>query len=259
MFFVVSKLLSIFLQPLFWLLVMLIWARFTRKEGRRPRLVSLALGFTLLVTNPFLANVAYQIWEVPPVAVESVGGTAPYEVAIVLGGFSSARAELSDRLNFGDSANRLTQALELYHQGKVKKILITGGSAAIVGEKLSEGEAVVRYLERIKFPLEDVIIERKARNTFENATLSAELLTERNLSSVRCLLLTDGFHMRRAVACFEKAGVKVDPFSTSSVEPAFKNLSPNKLIVPSPEGFVRWQKLVKEMVGFVVYRVMGKG
>ena len=115
-----------------------------------------------------------------------------------------------------NSANRLTQALELYHQGRVKRVIVTGGSAAILTKKAGEGEAVERFLERLKFPKEGLLVEGASRNSYENATMSAKLLKEQNVDQEAFLLCTDGWHMRRAVACFEKAGLKVRRFQNSS-------------------------------------------
>ena len=64
--------------------------------------------------------------------------------------------------------------------------------------------------------------------------------------------------MRRAVACFEKAGLKVIPFSTSGERPLFDEPTPNRLLVPDMRGFERWSKLAKEVIGYGVYWVAGK-
>ena len=262
MFFVLSKILSFVIQPLVWLVFVLIWARLTRNERRRQWLLSIALLIVVAGTQPLLINAAYGLWEVPPVAMDSLGegGQADgFEVAIVLGGFGSAERELKDRFNFNASANRLTQALELYHQGIVRKILVTGGSAVIIGEKLNEGEAVERLLRRIGFPAEDLLIESRSRNTHENAVFTATLLREQGIPGSRCLLLTDGFHMRRALGCFETVGVRATAFSTSQSDHPFGSASPAKWLLPDGGGFAKWARLLKELVGSVVYRVSGKG
>ncbi|MDB4480492.1 YdcF family protein [Akkermansiaceae bacterium] len=172
----------------------------------------------VLLTNPFLIRVAYRCWEVNPVEISSLD-KIPYDGAIVLGGFGKENVKFGDRFEFGESANRLTQALELYHTGKVDRIIITGGSAAILTKKRSEGAAVERFLDRLKFPKEGLLVEGASRNSYENAIMTAKLLKEKGADQEAFLLCTDGWHMRRAVACFEKAGLKVIPFSTSGERP----------------------------------------
>ena len=209
------------------------------------------------MTNPFLIRVAYRAWEISPVEIVS-SSEQKYEGAIVLGGFGRENEMFGDRFEFSESANRLTQALELYHQDRVKRVIVTGGSAAILTEKAGEGEAVERFLERLKFPKEGLLVEGASRNSYENATMTAELLKEQGADQEAFLLCTDGWHMRRAVACFEKAGLKVIPFSTSGERPIFDEPTPNRLLVPDMRGFERWSKLAKEMVGYGVYWATGK-
>ena len=257
MFFFLSKLLILLLSPLFWLLVLLLWAGFTKKESRRKRLVSFAFAWAILMTNPLVLRSANRLWQIDRVEISALE-EAPYDCAIVLGGFGEENVQFRDRFDFFQSANRLTQALELHAQGRVKKILITGGSAAVLGEKRSEGLAVERFLERIDFPKEDLLIESRARNTHENAEKTALLLEQEGMSGGRFLLLTDGFHMRRAQACFAKAGLRVDPFSTSGEGPVLRDPTPNRLIVPNSRGFELWQRLAKEVVGLIVYKVTGR-
>ena len=210
-----------------------------------------------MLTNPFLARVAYRVWEISPVEIASLS-EQKYEGAIVLGGFGGENEVFGDRFEFSESANRLTQALELYHQGRVKRVIVTGGSAAILTEKTGEGEAVERFLRRLKFPQEGLLVEGASRNSYENAIMTAELLTKQGADQETFLLCTDGWHMRRAVACFEKAGLKVIPFSTSGERPLFDEPTPNRLLVPDMRGFEWWSKLAKEMVGYGVYWVTGK-
>jgi uncharacterized SAM-binding protein YcdF (DUF218 family) len=213
------------------------------------------LGF-LVLTIPFLARVAYRVWEISPGEITSLS-EQKYEGAIVLGGFGGENEAFGDRFEFNESANRLTQALELYHQGRVKRVIVTGGSAAILTEKTGEGEAVEKFLRRIKFPQEGLLVEGASRNSYENAIMTAELLKKQGADQETFLLCTDGWHMRRAVACFEKAGLKVIPFSTSGERPLFDEPTPNRLLVPDMRGFERWSKLAKKM-GYGVYWVAGK-
>ena len=257
MFFLFSKLFAFVLNPLVWMCIVLFWAWRTKNDTRRRRLAFLAFWGLIIFSNPFLLRVTYRIWEVEPVKITSPQ-EGPYDAAIVLGGFGNEQEEFKDRMDFGGSANRLTQALELYQQERVEAILITGGATQILTKKRNEGVATERFLKRIKFPTNDLLIERNSRNTFENSLNSASMLENYNLAHGRFLLMTDGWHMRRALSCFRKAGLDVSPFSTSGVGPIFDGLTPNRMIVPDPRGFELWRRIFKEITGFIVYRVSGK-
>lgn len=257
MFFILSKALAVVLNSICWLVFLLIWALVTKSVTKKKRLFRLVLLGIVLLTNPFLIRVAYRGWEISPVGIASLS-EQKYEGAVVLGGFGKENEVFGDRFEFSESANRLTQALELYHQGRVKRVIVTGGSAAILTEKTGEGEAVERFLGRLKFPQEGLLVEGASRNSYENAIMTAELLKKQGADQETFLLCTDGWHMRRAVACFEKVGLKVIPFSTSGERPLFDEATPNRLLVPDMRGFERWSRLAKEMVGYGVYWATGK-
>ena len=257
MFFLISKLFAFALNPLVWLGIVLLWAWRTKHDTRRRRLVLFAFWGFIICSNPFLLRIVYQIWEVEPVKITSLQ-EGSYDAAIVLGGFGNEQEEFRDRMDFGGSANRLTQALELYQQERVEAILITGGATQILTEKRNEGVAAERFLKRIKFPTNGLLIEKNSRNTFENSLNSASMLENSDLAHGQFLLMTDGWHMRRALSRFRKSGLDVSPFSTSGVGPIFDGLTPNRMIVPDPRGFELWQRLFKEITGFIIYRLTGK-
>ena len=77
-------------------------------------MVWLCLIECFVLTNPFLVRVAYRFWEISPVEIASLPEQT-YDGAIVLGGFGKENEVFGDRFEFGESANRLTQALEIYH------------------------------------------------------------------------------------------------------------------------------------------------
>ena len=76
----------------------------------------------------------------------------PYDVAIVLGGFSDSKQEPRDRLHLSHSGTRLTHALQLYQEGRVRKILVTSGSAQVLGEKRREALEAEKFLLRNRYP-----------------------------------------------------------------------------------------------------------
>lgn len=114
MFFILSQLLAFVLNPVCWLIFFLIWALFTKGVTRRKRLVGMVLLGSVLLTNPLLIRLAYRCGEVTPVDISSLDKTPSVE-AIVLGKFGNDNVEFGDRFEFGESANRLAQALELSH------------------------------------------------------------------------------------------------------------------------------------------------
>lgn len=86
-------------------------------------------------------------------------------------------------------------------------LLVSGGGA------IPEAELMVRSLEN-DFGLGARFVERRSRNTAENAAYSAELLAEAGIT--RIVLVTNGIHMPRAVEAFQRQGLEVTPAPLSS-------------------------------------------
>ena len=55
-----------------------------------------------------------------------------------------------------------------------------------------------------------IILENKSLNTTQNAQYTANILKERNFKNP--LVVTSAFHMERAVANFDKLGIKTIPY-----------------------------------------------
>lgn len=197
-------------------------------------------------------------WEERTIKVKEI--QQPYDVGILLGGYSkSTNRLLNDNrllsLSFG--ANRLTQAIELYKLGKIKKFLLTGGNGDILQKGIAEATNAKQFLIRLGVSSVDILTEKKSRNTHENALFSKEILqAETQNKAARLLLITSAFHMYRAEKCFKKVGLMTTPFSVdfharNSFVFQFSDL------VPSPKAIEDWQLLIKELVGTVVYRLRG--
>ncbi|MGB0862379.1 MAG: YdcF family protein [Saprospiraceae bacterium] len=193
------------------------------------------------------------MWEVPLTDIQTM--EKEYDIGIVLGGFSKDNIKPFDRLHFTASATRVTTAVELYQAGKIKKILITGGSIFLKEGELPEGKRTQLFLEKMGIPPEDIIIESESLNTRENATLTKKIIDEGYPNS-SCLLITSAFHMKRAKKCFEKVDLNCDTFSTA---PFSARLNRQVYYYCFPNGSVLegWQILIKEWVGYVMYKMVG--
>src|SRR5258706_7873052 len=95
---------------------------------------------------------------------------------------------------------------------------------------------VKKFLVEIGIPPEDIIIENKSNNTYENAIFTKEIL-QRDFPNGRFLLFTAAFHMRRAVACFKKVGMEVTPYGTDRYSGP-RNIIPTISCCPMPEHFL---------------------
>ncbi|WP_020600235.1 YdcF family protein [Spirosoma panaciterrae] len=268
MFYFFSKTISFVLTPAGWLVLVLVWAFFTKKSYIRRRLVGVALGLFWVFGNPFLTNELALWWEYPIQKVPAAPTDSTKRVAVVLtGGMINGRKEIPDaktdpahtlQFMLWREADRAAQALFLYKVGAVQKILISGGVAAIPFRSASlndEGQMTARFLIIGGVRPDDIILENKSRNTHENAVFTAQMLHQRFRQN-QCVLITSAWHMRRAIACFRKEGVRVTPFPTCFLSNQ-RSFAPGDWLLPHEEEFFNAYYLVRELVGYVSYWVAG--
>jgi uncharacterized SAM-binding protein YcdF (DUF218 family) len=255
MFFYLSKILSFLTHPSSWLFILLIWAVFTKVQVRKQKLIVLVLCLFFVFGNSALVGYLNRVWEVPPVADQQVKKT---KIAIVLGGISYYDTHLK-RIHFQRSSDRIFHALRLYKAGVVDKIFISGGAAYISKSYETESVFLKEYLLQIGVPDSVIIIESKSRNTYENAIYTKQELEALHLFSrdESYLLFTSGYHMRRAVACYQKQGFRVNAYSVDG-SAGDHNFQLDELLIPSISSFQNWDILIHEWVGYFTYFITGK-
>jgi uncharacterized SAM-binding protein YcdF (DUF218 family) len=182
-----------------------------------------------------------------------------YPVAVILGGgMIRANQEDKNRINVGESADRFMQAVLLYKQGTVSRILITGGNTSIGQLKIDESNEtsqVKRLLIELGIPKDSILTENEAKNTHENAVYTKRLLNSLQIKSP-VLLITSAYHMRRAAACFEKEQIKFIPYVVDSKKKDTP-LGILKCITPTERELTKLSYLIREICGYAIYRIMG--
>lgn len=253
MFFYLSKILSFLCMPFTLIVLALLLGLLLKNPQWKRRLYITGVVLLLFFSNTFIIDEVMRWWEVDPVRIENLDKT--YAVAIVLGGFTVTNVEPDDRVHTTASIDRLLHTLQLYREGKVRKIMISGGLGQIFAEGPGEAELAKRLLLMSKVPSADIILEPNSRNTRENALNAAEIIRE-NFPDQPCLLVTSAYHMRRAKACFDKVGLAVDIYSTdfSTYQRGF---TPDVLLLPNPGAIEKWHKFIREIMGITMYRMAG--
>lgn len=253
MFLFLSKVFAFVVQPI----GIIILALLTVLKVRSPRVKN---GFTIgtliflyLCSNDFIINEVHLAYETRPLKRSTM---KPYDVGIVLtGGLMNEEKEPVDNLFVGNHADRFAQALLLYNEGKIKKIVISGGSVPIIGNSIiQEGKLTARFLTQCGVRKTDIILENKSVNTYENALFTGNLL-RKYFRGKKFLLISSASHLPRALACFEKQGVAVTPYGTDYVAHERKFLLIN--LLPSRYAFYDAGSLFHEWSGYVIYKMMG--
>lgn len=190
-------------------------------------------------------------WEVPAIRESEIPET---EIGILLTGMSTYDPTI-DRVEFNDRNDRLMQCLQLYHSGKIHKILLCGGPASILENDTIEFFKLRDYLVHSGIPDSAIFLEYKSRNTHENA-LFAKPFVEKYSSGKSALLITSGYHLRRAIGCFAKEGMQVIPYATDRYSGPVK-FELDYLLLPSAQTLFNWEKLIHEWVGSLSYGIAG--
>jgi uncharacterized SAM-binding protein YcdF (DUF218 family) len=251
MYFYFSKLMGYILNPLAWIVIAMILAVFTRKPGKRKKFLIAAFLLLLIFTNPFIGDEAIRRWEKPLTKAP----TETYTAGIILGGDIASYDKATDRVLFRSGADRLMQAIELFNTGVIKKIIISGGPGHILYRDRMEADYIRNYLVNIGINESDIIYESRSMNTIENATFTAQLMKENNITGT-ALLITSALHMRRAVTTFEKQGVSVEPYPTSKIT-GERLYNIDHLLIPSVVTLKNWNLLIHEWIGYFAYKFMG--
>lgn len=251
MFFILSKVLQFIIDPFIWIIILLLVSLFAYDYNTKKRTFRLALIFALFFSNTFIFGEFVRLWEMPATPYNQL---KTYEAGIVLGGMTKYDAAL-DRIQFRRGADRLLQAIELYKKGIIKVIVFTGGSGSMLHPEEKEGVFIERYLLTLGIPKKDFFIEGESKNTRENATLTKELIEKKKLQG-DFLLITSAFHMRRSLACFKKVGIEASPYCTDRYGGPRK-FELEHLFLPESAVLDSFRNFIHEVVGFIIYKIVG--
>ncbi|MGW7170050.1 SanA/YdcF family protein [Streptomyces sp. NPDC054884] len=125
------------------------------------------------------------------------------EVAVVFGAGLMRNGEPSIFL-----ANRLDAAAKLYRQGRVEVVLVTGDNGT---EHYNEPQAMRHYLTHQGVPDGRIVSDYAGFDTWDSCVRAKKIF-----GIDRAVLVSQGFHIRRAVALCQEAGI--DSYGVSAVD-----------------------------------------
>jgi len=262
MFIILSKLLPLFIYPLGLVCILLVILLLLRNTPRRTRIGLLgALAILWLSSINWTTATLVRSLEtryLPPSELQSL------EVAVVLSGGTYSQLAPRPLVEVNEAGDRLLYAAWLYQQGKVEKLLLTGGSIEFINPNMpSAAEDMAVLFSMLGVPPEALWLETEAQNTYENAVFSASMLEQAGIE--RVYLVTSAMHMPRSVAVFSQQGVEVIPAPTDFLVPDadWHNLFDGNLllqlfnILPRSSNLYITTKALKEYIGLVVYAFLG--
>jgi uncharacterized SAM-binding protein YcdF (DUF218 family) len=136
----------------------------------------------------------------------NAGSDAPADAGVVLGAAvwgDEVSPVFKERINHG---------INLYRNGKVRKLIFTGGQGN--RDEPTESSAARRYALERGIPADDILIEEESHTTYENIRYAKQLADAHGLQKV--LIVSDPLHMKRAVAMAMDLGLVAEPSPTPS-------------------------------------------
>ncbi len=212
-----SSLKHLILPPTGLLLVALVGLLLLKRRRRLGiTLIVGSLVSTCVLMQPYVAA-AFLISLQNEPALPLTGDLPEAQAVVVLGGDIHPWAQEWGGASLGPlSLQRIRYAAHVTRRSGLP-LLVTGGVTS--PESPSLADLMARTLEQ-EFGVEVRWRESRSRTTRQNARLTAELLEAEDVR--RILLVTHAWHMPRARAAFESAGLEV---------------------VPAPTGFRTWPDL----------------
>ena len=256
LFFVLSKTLGILLLPTDFLIfvgiagAILLGTRFARL-GRRLMVVSLLL-FAICGFSPlgswllFPLESRFPAWDAArgaPDGIVVLGGSIDADV-------SAARGVAVVR----GAADRIVAAAALARQYPNARIVFSGGSSSLIANGAREADYAADLFERLGVPRERLTMERRSRNTEENAEFTKAIAAPKN--GERWLLVTSAYHMPRSVGLFRNAGFAVEPYPVDWWVGNRADLL--RFSAFAVEGLQRTDLAAHEWIGLLAYRLTGK-
>ncbi|EEG08285.1 YdcF family protein [Pseudogulbenkiania ferrooxidans] len=239
---------AFFLPPLNVILLVLLGLWLRRRHPRAGSVVvALALGLSYALATPQMAMWLNRSLErFPLVALSQVRETG---AIVVLGGGKKPAPEYGRNEPSADTLMRLRYAAYLArHSGR--PVLVSGG-APLGGE--AEAPVMARTLVS-DYGVQPRWVEQGSDTTFDNARLSAQLLKADGVRSIT--LVSQGWHLARAVPLFEEQGLKVLPAPTGLVRYDGGGVM---WYLPSGRAMQETHAALREWVGRLYYAVRERG
>ena len=104
----------------------------------------------------------------------------------------------------GSHPQLIQRAIELYQKGMAKYILVSGGENRKIPDYPSEAQFLKSIAVKEGVLSEAIICEEKARNTYENAVYSYEIIRDQDLDDKNVILVCKEYHSRRALFTYQK-------------------------------------------------------
>jgi uncharacterized SAM-binding protein YcdF (DUF218 family) len=254
--FYLSKILNIFINPLYILSLVILIQLFIIFFLQSKKLVLffsklfliLFLFFGYSPLSNFLLSKIEDYIQPSKYPVQQLTGV------IVLGGSFNSGLESKERneVSLNSSAERLTKALEIYKKNPRLIILFSGFSGELKPQGWSESDMAKKFFLDQGVKLDNLIFENRSRNTFENIKYSKDIIA--NYKGTWGLI-TSASHMPRSFFTFKKQSLILEPISVDYKTGTSRMFWINFDI---SSGLSNWSIILHELIGISYYKFTNK-
>lgn len=243
--------------PLLVFLLLFCWLTLWWSRKQFPlRFLLLSLTVILMLLNSSLpaAYFVAHLWEQNYTQLDVL--PEDIDAIVVLGGGAAPPGPLKKQSTPSVSTLfRCYHAVELYRKLNGCPIVVSGGKPDPHQPGLTEAEVMRDCLLTMGVDKNDVLLEQKSRDTYENAVETKKLLDEQEQVR-RILLVTDAVHMSRALKCFQNSPFEITAAATNYHANGLR-ITP-VTFVPSVSAASTNQAVAHELIGSLWYRWRGK-
>ncbi len=256
MFFILSKIVWFFIQPLNLSIVLTAIACAASVLSRR-RLAIVAAGAAFLIlgigawtsVGAVLLHPLEDRFQRPAPLPEKIAG-----IIVLGGGFEAGINLVRGGYELNASGDRFVEAAILARRYPEAKVVVTGGAGDLILNGEADAVTAPRLLDALGIAPERLVLESKSRNTYENAVFTKQMVNAK--PGQTWLLVTSAFHMPRAMGLFRQAGFDVVAWPSDYRTSGKEALG---IAQDNPQDSLQNMSMaMREWIGLFVYRLTGR-
>ncbi|MCP3851267.1 MAG: YdcF family protein [Gammaproteobacteria bacterium] len=237
-----------FLPPGIFIVLLLLSIVFVNNLKRLKSLLVLQIFLIYILSIPVTNHYLFSTLEVfPALTIEQIENNKAEVIIVLAGGIKPLQREYhSPDISY---FTQLRLRYGAWLQKKTGLPMLVAGGIEIKG--ITEAELMQQVLQNEYEINETILLEKQSQNSYENAIYSSKILAEQQFN--QAYLVTNAFHMDRAVMAFKKQGINVTPapmgFQNNSIGFVLRDFLPNSKSI--------WQNYLAlhEIIGFYWYKV----
>jgi uncharacterized SAM-binding protein YcdF (DUF218 family) len=177
------------------------------------------------------------------------------DAVVMLGGSHSYSRRSLVGWSAGEPSDRILAAVELIRQDRAHTLVLGGSRYETNGVTRPDSELLVRWFRDWQVPVKEVIELGICADTRDEARRTGELAARHGWK--RVILVSSGYHLRRAEAVFRKAGVPVEPVGAEFLGLERSDGGFRVQLVPDTQNLRFFRYWLHEELGWLYYRAKG--